>query len=101
MSVETRRYVQHLSDGFTSDTDAHFYVNLRAFALALAPLLRRTCPLNRRTGGCTDGYRIISYRFIQTFDQNFVLFARHHYLQTSSDDASFTFLLFKSKNVSK
>ena len=35
--------------------------------------------------GSQPGLGIISFQFIQTFDQNFVLLAEHHYLQTLSD----------------
>jgi len=54
--------------------------------------------------GSQSGLGTIAFQFIQTFDQNFVLLAEHHYIQTPSDDstAAFLSLLFKSKyEVSK
>ena len=35
--------------------------------------------------GSQPGVCVISFQFIQTFDQNFVLFAENRYLQTLSD----------------
>ena len=49
--------------------------------------------------GSQSGLGIISFQFMQTFNQNFLALAEHHYLQTLSDIsiASFPSLLLNGK----